>query len=247
MAGGVETYSIYLDDGAWNVQPISAGYPRYRTYDDATNPADITQSWAECDNLYCDYDIPAPSPIVITCSGLTEESSSNTTPSPSNVAANGTEATEEPSPSETLLTPSPSTTAVNGTESTEEPSSSDLLLTPTPAAANVTATTEEPLSRGAFTPSPSETSAGAAEPPDSSSDTDAPIAGDSSGAPATGGASTTETASEEDGSGSDGLSEGAIAAISAAILALVGGGLTVAFKNNNIHCCHTQHVFNSAT
>ncbi|CAB1101673.1 unnamed protein product [Ectocarpus sp. CCAP 1310/34] len=69
MAAGVETYSIYLDNGAWNMQPIEAVYPRYRTYDDASNPADITLEWVECDNSYCDFDIPSPSPIVITCSG----------------------------------------------------------------------------------------------------------------------------------------------------------------------------------
>lgn len=40
-----------------------------QTYDDATHPADITLEWVVCDSYYCDYDVPVPSPIMITCAG----------------------------------------------------------------------------------------------------------------------------------------------------------------------------------
>ncbi|CAM9796942.1 unnamed protein product, partial [Ectocarpus sp. 13 AM-2016] len=212
MAAGVETYSIYLDNGAWNVQPIEAGYPRYRTYDDASNPADITLEWVECDNSYCDFDIPSPSPIVITCSdGSSSSSGVLPTPSPAGVGD------------------------VSGGSSSSE-------VLPTPSPAGVAETTEGPLSRGVTAPSSSATST--YEPSGSSSDPDAPTAGISTDQPVTGGAAI-ETTGDEGDSGSDDLSGGAIAAISAAVLAVVGGGLGVAFKHNSIHCCQTQH-FNSA-
>lgn len=38
-----------------------------QTYDDASHPADITLEWVECESSSCDYDMPAPSPIPITC------------------------------------------------------------------------------------------------------------------------------------------------------------------------------------
>ncbi|CAM9831552.1 unnamed protein product [Ectocarpus sp. 12 AP-2014] len=260
LAAGVETYIIYLDNGAWNVQPIEAGYPRYRTYDDASNPADITLEWVECDNSYCDFDIPSPSPIVITCSdsstdssvgsstsdtgsgatsGVTDGSSSSSgvlpTPSPAGVG----DVSGGSSSSNVLSTPSPAVVA----DGTSGSSSIDALLTPSPAGG--AETTEGPLSRGITAPSSSATSTYATEPSGSSSDPDAPTAGISTDEPVSGDAAI-ETAGDEGDSGSDDLSGGAIAAISAAVLAVVGGGLGVAFKHNNIHCCQTQHFNSSA-
>lgn len=37
-----------------------------QTYDDAAHPVDITQSWAECDNIYCDY-VEIATSMAITC------------------------------------------------------------------------------------------------------------------------------------------------------------------------------------
>ncbi|CBN76522.1 expressed unknown protein [Ectocarpus siliculosus] len=213
MATGVETYSIYLNNDAWNVQPLEAEYPRYRTYDDASNPADITLEWVECDNSYCDFDIPSPSPIVITCSGGSSSSDVLPTPSPAGV-----------------------------TDGTGGSSSSDTLLTPSPT--GVAETTEGPLPRGVSAPSSSATST--YEPSGSSSDPDAPTAGNSTDEPGTGDAANIEMDDDGDDSGGDDLSSGAIAAISAVVLAVVGGGLGVAFKHNNIHCCQTTHFSSSA-
>ncbi|CAN0072001.1 unnamed protein product [Scytosiphon promiscuus] len=56
-----------------------------------------------------------------------------------------------------------------------------------------------------------------------------------------------EALAESDGDSSDGLSTGAIAGISAAVLALVGGGIGLAFKHNSIHCCtFNQHISHSS-
>lgn len=51
-------------------------------------------------------------------------------------------------------------------------------------------------------------------------------------------AGTDEATNDDDGSGGGGLSVGAIVGIVASCLAALGGGLTVAIKNNNFHCCN---------
>ncbi|CAM9799198.1 unnamed protein product [Ectocarpus fasciculatus] len=260
MAAGTETYIIYLSNGAWNVLPDEAGYPIYRTYDDASNPADITLSWVECDNYSCDWDSPSPSPLVFTCS----ESSSDSpvaTSSASDIYSSGGgtgDVTDGSSSSGVSPTPSPSPAGVGGVTGGSSSndvlptpagvggvpggsSTSDALPTPSPGVAG---TTEAPLSRGVAAPSSSASSTDTTAPSGSSSDPDAPTAGSSTDEPDTDdpAVETEETPADEDDGGDDDLSGGAIAAISAAVLAVVGGGLGVAFKHNNIHCCQTQHI-----
>ncbi|CAB1101672.1 unnamed protein product [Ectocarpus sp. CCAP 1310/34] len=70
MAGGTDYYYVYLSNSAWYISPNVVDYPKYRTYDDAAHPADITQSWAECDNVYCDY-VEVATSMAITCAAAT--------------------------------------------------------------------------------------------------------------------------------------------------------------------------------
>ncbi|CAM9471756.1 unnamed protein product, partial [Ascophyllum nodosum] len=57
MDTGSEVYRIFATgtDVAWSILPTFAtSYPKYRTFDDAQHPADITQNWIGFDSAVDD-------------------------------------------------------------------------------------------------------------------------------------------------------------------------------------------------
>eukprot|EP00752_Nemacystus_decipiens_P007095 g6357.t1 len=225
MPAGVDTNIIYKSDGAWYIEPQDAGYPQYRTYDDATHPADVSLEWTLCDIQFCDH-TPAPAPPTIGCA----DGSPLSTPAPNSITT-----------SDDL------TSSVKMGEST---STSSLDPTPTPAPSGdplSTTTSSDPISPTPTSSGATEGSGGGTPAPS----VDSRAIGDDETISSAGGSSadleTEETATGGDDGGEDGgLSIGGIIGIiAAALVTIAGGGFAFAFKNNSIHCCQRHQTVNN--